>query len=134
MVLATESQRINTRRTNKQLHPPITGGCINPNRLTIMSKTTTTKPTPPIKLQLGKIVATQECVESVDLGEVQTALNRHHNGDWGEVDQEDKKTNDDALQLGNRVLSVYTSTDQIKFWIITEADRSVTTALLPSEY
>ena len=86
------------------------------------------------KLELGAIVATQQIIETVDITEIQDALNRHVSGDWGEVCKEDKKMNDDALNLGNRVVSVYKSSEDVKFYIITEHDRSVTTALLPSEY
>ena len=69
-------------------------------------------------------------------------LTRHHKGDWGVVDGEDKETNDKAIEYGNRILSAY-PIDKDKpckgwgdntIWIITEADRSVTTILLPSEY
>lgn len=86
------------------------------------------------KLELGAIVATQQIIETVDITEIQDALNRHVSGDWGEVCKEDKQMNDDALTLGNRVVSVYKSSEDVKFYIITEHDRSVTTALLPSEY
>ncbi len=86
------------------------------------------------RLQLGRILATSNVAKEVSIEDIQTALNRHHLGDWGECCDEDKQTNDDALKLGNRVLSVYTSSDDVKFWIITEADRSSTTILLPSEY
>ena len=60
-------------------------------------------------------------------------LVRHIQGDWGEVDEEDQQTNNEALELGNRVLSAYTL-DGEKIWIITEWDRSSTTVLFPSEY
>ena len=59
---------------------------------------------------------------------------RHMAGDWGEVDAEDKAANDLALMDGSRLLSAYTTTKGQKLWIITEADRSVTTILLPSDY
>ena len=60
-------------------------------------------------------------------------LDKHIQGNWGEVDEEDKQTNNEALELGNRVLSAYTL-DGEKLWIITEWDRSMTTILFPSEY
>ena len=60
-------------------------------------------------------------------------LDRHVQGDWGELDEEDIQTNNEALKLGNRILSAYTL-DGEKIWIITEWDRSVTTLLFPSEY
>jgi hypothetical protein len=86
------------------------------------------------KLKLGAIVATQQVVICVDITEIQDALNRHVSGDWGDVCKEDKQMNDEALTLGNRVVSVYKSSEDVKYYIITEHDRSVTTVLLPSEY
>lgn len=61
-------------------------------------------------------------------------VRRHAAADWGEVDEEDWKSNDQALVVGERVLSAYTLPTGVKLWIITEWDRSVTTLLLPSEY
>jgi hypothetical protein len=54
--------------------------------------------------------------------------------DWGELTQEDIDENNRALKEGSRLFSAYRSTSRVKFWIITEWDRSVTTVLLPSEY
>ena len=63
---------------------------------------------------------------------------RHHAGDWGDLCQDDKKENDFALKNNLRIFSSYLITlnneTMIKVWIITEADRSSTTVLLPSEY
>lgn len=62
-------------------------------------------------------------------------LRRHLTGDWGELDAEDKRVNDLAVKHGDRILSAYHfTTTNVKFYIITEADRSVTTFLLPEEY
>lgn len=61
-------------------------------------------------------------------------LLRHVVGDWGEVGPEDWKENDLSLQEGFRLLSSYHTAAGVKLWIITEADRSVTTILLPEEY
>jgi hypothetical protein len=60
-------------------------------------------------------------------------LHRHHRGDWGDLDSDDLDANEDALHTGARLFSVYLIND-VKFWVITEADRSSTTILLPSEY
>jgi hypothetical protein len=62
------------------------------------------------------------------------ALARHSSGDWGDVCEEDRKENDLSLKEGFRLLSVYTTSTGTKLWIITEADRSVTTVLLPEDY
>jgi len=64
----------------------------------------------------------------------QQSLNRHVKGDWGDVDDEDKQSNDQALKQGTRLLSAYEAKGLPKIWIITEADRSATTILFPDEY
>src|SRR3954447_13766219 len=61
-------------------------------------------------------------------------LARHCTGDWGDMAEEDKQANDAALNDGDRIFSAYRLVDDHKLWIITEADRSATTMLLPSEY
>jgi hypothetical protein len=58
----------------------------------------------------------------------------HATGDWGELDDHDRVENEYSLVHGLRLLSAYRLKDQTKIWIITEADRSATTLLLPSEY
>ena len=64
---------------------------------------------------------------------------RHVSGDWGKVAEGDEGLNDKALETGDRLLSVYKVTDEkskqpVTLWVITEADRSATTVLLPEEY
>ena len=54
-------------------------------------------------------------------------------GDWSEMDVDDQESNRDAITEGSRIFSAYTVQD-VKFWVITEADKSSTTILLPSEY
>jgi hypothetical protein len=61
-------------------------------------------------------------------------LQRHLDGDWGDLCAEDRRANDAALKHGDRLFSSYRITDDLKLWIITEWDRSVTTLLLPDEY
>lgn len=61
-------------------------------------------------------------------------LERHLAADWGDLDSEDKEANDRALEAGERLLSAYRTKTGVKLWIITEADRSATTLLLPHEY
>lgn len=65
---------------------------------------------------------------------VMSYLIRHCRGDWGDVGVEDAAANDRAAAAGGRLLSAYTLADGMKIWIITEADRSATTILLPEEY
>jgi hypothetical protein len=61
-------------------------------------------------------------------------LKRHITGDWGELDEYDKAENDRSVLQSWRILSAYRLSNGAKIWIITEADRSATTLLLPSEY
>ena len=86
------------------------------------------------KFCLGNIFATPGVLAAIPHDEVIRALARHQSGDWGDVDAEDKQENEYALGLRLRLLSAYHSRSGVKFWIITEADRSATTVLLPSEY
>ena len=66
--------------------------------------------------------------------DLKTLLDRHARGDWGSLGSEDWEANDAAVMEGSRVFSAYRLPDDSKVWIITEADRSVTTVLLPEEY
>ena len=61
-------------------------------------------------------------------------IERHQAGDWGELMPDDCTLNDDAVKYGDRILSAYKLGAGGRLWVITEADRSVTTLLLPSEY
>lgn len=70
----------------------------------------------------------------LSVAEMDNALQRHNRGDWGDVGSDDWESNDLAVEEGSRLLSVYQSTTQTVFWIITEWDRSLTTILLPSDY
>ena len=82
----------------------------------------------------GQIVATQGALNlSARGGDLFEYLVRHLSGDWGELDDNDKRENEFSLKNGFRILSAY-NTSSGKLWIITEADRSVTTFLLPEEY
>ncbi len=86
------------------------------------------------KFPLGHLVMTQGASQVLSVEDVTAAVRRHIQGDWGEVDQDDWRENDLSLKEGFRLLSAYTSKEGERFWIITEADRSATTVLLPSEY
>lgn len=86
------------------------------------------------KFQLGQLLATPNALSKIPNEDIQTALSRHLHEDWGDVCEEDWKANDHALKTERRLLSAYLSTEGVKFWIITEADRSVTTVLLPEDY
>lgn len=92
------------------------------------------------KFDPGRLTVTPAAVQACGLQHVMRCLGRHMAGDWGEaLCADDLKANDDALVDGDRLLSVYlidpeSGPDAGFLWVITEADRSVTTAQLPSEY
>jgi hypothetical protein len=82
---------------------------------------------------LGQVAITANASIRLAIEEVLTGLQRHASGDWGNLLPEDTLSNDDALLHGGRLFSAY-GDGQYRFWIITEADRSVTTVLLPEDY
>jgi hypothetical protein len=86
---------------------------------------------------LGQVVATPGALTALEKAgqQPQDLLSRHVHGDWGELGDEDRNENQLSLQHGFRLLSSYrTSAGDTKVWVITEADRSLTTILLPEEY
>jgi hypothetical protein len=93
------------------------------------------------KFQLGQTLATPGALKALEEAGQSPGffLDRHIAGDWGEVCDEDKRANDQALVDGSRILSAYKTLKGVKIWIITEAAddegrRACTTALLPAEY
>jgi hypothetical protein len=87
--------------------------------------------------KLGVVVATPGAIRALEENIVDSwaLLQRHVNGDWGCVPEEDKQENKLSVENGNRVMSSYPLNDRgEKLWIITEADRSSTCLLLPDEY
>jgi len=85
----------------------------------------------------GRLVLTAGVSELVQQGRLNpnAYLRRHLNGDWGDLSEDDRKQNDAALKSGeDRLFSSYQVAPDLKLWIITEWDRSVTTLLLPDEY
>lgn len=83
---------------------------------------------------LGQVVATPNVIEQIGNEDLLGALMRHARCDWGDVCKDDHHLNEEALVEGYRLFSVYHSKAGKKFWIITEADRSVTTMLMPEDY
>jgi hypothetical protein len=95
----------------------------------------------PKPLNLGQIVATPAALEAIEASGQTAAdfLRRHANKDWGDLGDEDKQLNDEALQDGSRILSAYRTGNGTKLWVITEAEddsgqRAATTILLPEQY
>ena len=87
------------------------------------------------RLPLGRVAATQGALRVMaGAGEDPSSyLARHASGDWGELSPHDRRENERSLRHGWRVLSSY-GVGGSCVWVITEADRSVTTILLPEEY
>lgn len=86
--------------------------------------------------ETGQIVWTpgaQELFSRIEASPLDSVM-RHVTGDWGDLGEEDKIANNEAIDAGVRIFSAYQLTKNEKIWIITEADRSSTTILLPSEY
>lgn len=88
------------------------------------------------KFPLGQLVATPGALAAFERSGDNPAcfIRRHVLGDWGELCADDVSENEFSLQNGLRLLSAYRLKDGTKIWVITEADRSVTTVLLPEEY
>jgi hypothetical protein len=93
-----------------------------------------TKPQP--LFSLGQIVATPGALAALEKAgqQPQEFLSRHVSGEWGELEEHDRIENQFSLEHGFRLLSTYRTNSGEKIWLITEADRSVTTILLPDEY
>jgi len=86
--------------------------------------------------ELGQIFGTPGALDAIEKAEQNLVelLVLHVTGDWGDLGDEDKNENDLSVEEGFRVLSAYKLETDVKVWIITEWDRSVTTILLPDEY
>ncbi|WAK04603.1 hypothetical protein [Methylobacter sp. YRD-M1] len=84
---------------------------------------------------LGQTVATRGALAAMEQSGISplALLSRHQRGDWGDLGDEDKDSNQEALAKGFRILSAYRF-DTVRLWVITEAGRSTTTILLPEEY
>ena len=99
------------------------------------TRTPNTSP-PSISFPLGQVVATPGALDLLDRTgtNAMDLLQRHQRGDWGSVHPEDAEENRRSIDTRRRLLSSYVLNDTERLWIITEADRSVTTLLLPNEY
>ncbi len=89
---------------------------------------------PVAKIRLGKIVTIANARSQLSEEEILKDIQRHQAGDWGDLYEHEHKANDLAIVQGTRIWSVYHSEKGVKFWIITEANRSLTTVLLPEDY
>ena len=89
---------------------------------------------PIAKFRLGKIASTPSALDQLTQDDILLGIQRHQAGDWGDVDEHDRTRNELSLTQGLRLWSVYHAGSGVKFWLITEADRSHTTILLPEDY
>lgn len=98
----------------------------------------TTSTFPPIVAHfgLGKVFASPAALNALETAKVShwDLIRRHARGDWGEVNESDRRENYDAMAYGLRILSSYALPTGERVWVITEADRSATTLLLPEDY
>jgi len=85
-------------------------------------------------VEVGMLAITPRASTQIQEDDLFNCFVRHLAGDWGEVDDQDRRANDVALKTGRRILSAYSDRYGSRFWIITEADRSATTILLPNDY
>lgn len=90
------------------------------------------------KFQLGEVYMTNGVMRAMQdnlwfYNFVRRSLGRYKQCDWGDLCDEDKELNENALKVGDRIFAAYSKKDQ-KIWIITESDRSCTTILFPNEY
>ncbi len=86
------------------------------------------------RFDLGRLCITPNVAAAIPPEELLAALAKHGSGDWGDLCAEDIAQNEHALQCEGRLVSVHVASNGRKFYIITEADRTVTTALLPEDY
>ncbi len=86
------------------------------------------------KFPLGIIINTPGVIEKVDRDDALACLLKHEAADWEGLPAQDARENDIALACGLRIWSTRRDRNNTLFWIITEADRSTTTLMLPSEY
>ena len=88
------------------------------------------------RFPLGQIAATPGALDALAAAgnDPLAYIRRHVTGDWGDVEPEDANENEYSVVRFLRILSSYHLNDGTRLWIITEADRSATTLLLPEEY
>ena len=89
-----------------------------------------------VRFSLGRVVATPGALSVLEEANQNAFefLAKHQAGDWGELCEEDIRENEFSVLNGFRILSAYRTRNDVKIWVITEADRSATTLLLPEEY
>jgi len=86
------------------------------------------------QFDLGTVLITKHALRQICEGDLFRSFIRYSMGDWGELPDQDRRANEKSLGTGGRLFASYTDRNGRRFWIITEADRSVTTLLLPEDY
>jgi hypothetical protein len=86
------------------------------------------------RFDVGQIEVKPRAFETIDEDDFFNCFVRHMAGDWGDLDEHDWKANDDAVEFGSQIWSSYCDRRGNRFWIITKADRSSTTVMLPEEF
>jgi hypothetical protein len=86
------------------------------------------------KFHVNQVVITKAAADVISGTQVYCGLQLHQMGEWGDICEEDRLANEEALLHGGRLMSVYKIDPETVFWIITEWDLSVTTVLLPEDY
>jgi len=89
---------------------------------------------PIAKFRLGHIVTASQALSQLSQEEILLGIQRHQSGDWGDLYAHERNANDLAVVQGKRIWSVYHTSKGVKFYVITEGDRSATSVLLPDEY
>ena len=88
-----------------------------------------------VKFSVGNVCVTSNADSSIPRADITMALGRYMQGDWGDINEDDKQTNEEALKDKNEgFIGVYFSSKGTKFWIITDYGRETTTVLLPEDY
>lgn len=88
-----------------------------------------------VKFSVGDVCITNNANTAVPRADIITALGRYMQGDWGDVSEDSKLMNDEALKDKNEgFMGIYVSSNDVKFWIITDYGRETTTVLLPEDY
>ena len=86
------------------------------------------------RFRMGRLMITAAAMQHLSPGDVIEALSRHHRGDWGDACEKDRMANEFSLRAEGRLISVYHTEVNERFWVITEADRSTTTVMMPGDY
>lgn len=105
---------------------------LDAGRIYLPGMAPTSRPADKSRFPLGQTVITARALDRLSPAKIALGLARHVRGDWGEVPACDAEANDEGIMSGARLLSAYGDGER-RFWIITEADRSVTTVLLPED-